>query len=119
MNDVNQSSPNTAESTDKPVPAAPSRKVRFAAWFKKNAKVIATVSASVVLLVSLMKEFAEDARRDSEKIEAANNAFEHNLNIPASVELRQEAESMAGKRALTPAQELARLSVLNRNNQDI
>jgi hypothetical protein len=85
--------------------------------FKRNAKRIGYVSATIALVLTFAKESSEDARRTVDKIDALNSTFEDNAKVKESQELREEFDSKIGKASTTSAEMIIRLTMSNRNTQ--
>lgn len=89
----------------------------FKGWLQKYGKVIALAGAIIVFASQIIKDNIDDARRDVDKIDAAQTAFEHGLNVSGSDDLRDQWDAVLGKPATTPAEERNRLSMRNHNNE--
>jgi hypothetical protein len=87
--------------------------------FKRNAKFFSTLGAIIVFGVLISKNYDEETRKDAEKIEAANTFYKQIVSRPDAQQLRDEFDSkITGKGpSKTPAEEVVRLGLLNRNDQ--
>ncbi len=93
--------------------------MRFTAWFKRNARPIGLIGATIVFALSFVKDNLDDARRDVEKVENAHTFYEHSFALPDAQELRSEFDTKVLGRgpSKTPAEEVSRLGLVNRNDQ--